>query len=149
MNGTKEFLYNFVGSLLRFTLVLGITATVLVIVFGQPAIIKTSLKSNSAYSRYVPSLIEENKKLPQNADNSILKDPAIIQILTNSFPSADLEQKTEVFIDSIYNWLRGDTKTLVFTIDFTANKRTFADDLASYAFVRFTSLPICKQNPPA
>ena len=128
---------------------LGITVTVLFIVFGQLAIIKTSLKSNCAYSRYVSSLIEGNKKLPQNADNSILKDPAIIQILTNSFSSADLEQKTEVFIDSIYYWLRGDTKTLAFTIAFTANKRTFADGFASYAFVRFTSLPICKQKPPA
>jgi len=148
MNAVKTFLYNLVGSLLRLTLVFGITATVLVIVFGQPTTIKRSLLNNQAYSRYVPSLIEENKKLPQNAENSILQDPAIIQILNSSFPAKDLQIKTELFISSIYSWLQGDTKTLTFTIDFTGNKRKFADGLANYAFVRFESLPVCKVNPP-
>ena len=147
MDSVKAFLYSLAGSLLRLTLVFGITATVLVVIFGQPTTIKNSLQSNSAYSRYVPSLIEENKKLPQNADNTVLKDPAITQILTESFPSSDLKAKTETFIHGIYSWLQGDTKTLVFTIDFTANKRMFADRLANYAFVRFASLPVCKQNP--
>lgn len=147
MNAVKGFLYNLIGSLLRLTLVLGITATVFVVVLGKPSTIESSLQANSAYSRYVPSLIAENKKLPQNADNPILKDPALTQILTDSFSSSDLKNKTEHFIDSIYNWLQGDTETLVFTIDFTANKRKFADSLANYAFVRFAALPICKQNP--
>lgn len=147
MNSIKGFLYNLAGSLLRLTLVFGITATVFVVIFGQPATIKRSLITNNAYSRYVPSLIEENKKLPQNADNIALKDPAITQILQDSFPAGDLKTKTEQFTDSIYAWLRGDTKKLVFTIDFTANKRMFADRMANYAFVRFTSLPVCKQNP--
>lgn len=146
MNATKGFLYNLAGTLLRLTLVFGITATVFVVVFGQPTTIKRSLVTNNAYSRYVPSLIEENKKLPQNADNIALKDPAITQILTDSFPASDLQAKTELFTDSIYAWLQGETKTLTFTIDFSTNKRMFADRLANYAFVRFASLPFCKQN---
>lgn len=147
MNVAKSILYNLVSSLLRLTLVFGITATVLIAVFGQPAIIKNSLQTNSAYSRYVPSLIAENKKIPQNADNIALKDPAITQILTDSFAPTDLKDKTETFIDSVYAWLRGDTNTLSFTIDFTSNKRNFADGLANHAFVRFSALPICKINP--
>ena len=122
-------------------------ASVLVVVFGSPNTIKMYLQNNRAYARYVPSLIEENKKLQQNSNNIALQDPAITQLLTDSFKSADLQNKTEYFLDRIYAWLSGDAPNLTFTIDFTANKRFFADKLAEYAFTRFSALPVCKVNP--
>lgn len=143
----KNILYVLSGILLRLVLFFGITATVVLIVFGSPATLKTTLQTSNAYSKFVPSLIESSKKNPKPGSNLNLEDPEIVEIFTDSFTGRDLQKKTEAVIDSAYGWLNGQTSSLQFKIDFTKNKRQFARALTDYAFNRLEALPVCKLPP--
>lgn len=147
LRSIKSILYVLSGSLLRLVLFFGITATVLLIIFGRPNALKTTLQTSNAYSRLVPSLIETSKKNGQNNGTLSFDDPVIAEIFTKSFPPADIKKNTELFIDSVYSWLNNKTDTLQFTIDFTSNKQLFARELANYAFNKLELLPYCKQPP--
>ncbi len=143
----KNFLYIISGSLLRILLFLCITATVVLIVFGNSKTLKTIMITTNSYSRFIPSVIESSKNNPQTAKSLPFDDPKITQIFTDSFSSNDLKNKTETFIDSTYSWLNKQTPELTFKIDFTKNKQTFSRELADYAFNRLDRLPVCKSNP--
>lgn len=143
----KNILYNLSGALIRLLLFFGIIATVLLIVFGNSKVIKTTLTTSNAYSRLVPAIIEDNKKNPATQNSLPFDDPAITTIFTDSFPNRDIKKNTESVIDSVYDWLNNKSPTLKFRVDFTANKQAYAHAIANYAFKRFEALPICKILP--
>ncbi len=143
----KNILYVLSGSLFRIVLFLCITAAVLMIVFGSSKTLKTTMQTSNAYNRFVPSVIESNKKNPQTASALPYDDPKITNIFLDSFPANDLKLKTETVIDSAYSWLNKDTDKLQFRIDFTKNKHQLSQELADYAFNRLERLPMCKVNP--
>lgn len=145
--GIKNFLYVSSGYLLRLTLFFGIVAIVILILFGNSRNLKTILSSNNAYTRFVPSIIEDNKRNPQTAKALPFDDPKLIDVFTFSFPPRDLKNATETVIDSTYAWLNGQKPQLTFNVDFTENKRTYAALLTKYAFDRFEKLPVCKVVP--
>lgn len=105
------------------------------------------MQSSNAYDRFVPSIVEENKKNPQTANGLPFDDPEILNIFTRSFSARDLKYNTELVIDNTYDWLNKKTNTLEFTIDFTKNKRQFAQELTNYAFDRLEYLPFCTEPP--
>ena len=147
LRSIKNILYILSGSLLRLVLFFGITATVLLIIFGRPTTLKSTLQTSNAYSRFVPSLIEASKKSGQDGGTLSFENPDIVEIFTNSFPPQDIKSGTETFINSTYDWLTKRTPTLSFTIDFTSNKQQFAREIADYAFNKLERLPYCKQPP--
>lgn len=148
LKSIKNGLYVVSGPLLRIVIFLAITASVIVVIFGNQATLKLILQKTNSYSRFIPSVIEENvKNTPVNSAFSY-EDPEIVAVITSSFPARDLRRNTEQFIDSVYLWLNGTTEKLTFTVDFTKNKQQFAAGLADYAFNKLERLPVCKQAPP-
>lgn len=128
-----------------FNLVLLSTATVfaVVLVFGSPDQIKTSLNDSQIYDKFVSGLVDSLKP-PKDADITIVVDePAITQAANAAFSAKDIQRHTESIIDSLYRWLEGDTPDLDFKIDLTSNIQVFADNLQASATSHIDSLPLC------
>jgi hypothetical protein len=147
MKALRRVLFVLTGYLLRFVLLATISVTVLLGVVGTSGRTKKIIVQTNAYKRFVPSVIETNKTSKQVGNTIPWSDPIIFNTFNDSFPARDLQYNSELFIDSIYTWLGGTTKTIDFKIDFTRNKAQLAEGLSNYAFTRLKSLPLCKKIP--
>ena len=148
MKTFRRILFVVTGYLLRFTLLATISVAVLLGVVGNSKDIKKIMVATNAYARFVPSVIETNKANKQTAESIPYDDPHIYNTFVESFPARDLQYNAELFIDSVYAWLGGATKTIDFKVDFTRNKTLLAEGLSTDAFARLKTLPLCK-TPPA
>lgn len=121
-----------------------ITMSAAVIVLGRPGQIENALIEANSYQSFIDDVIAANKQ-NQTETTIPFDDPEVVRIINDSFPSEDIRQATENLIDAVYQWLNGDKNTIDFTIDFTKNKQTLANELSSYAFNRLAGLSECGQ----
>jgi hypothetical protein len=134
------------GSLLRISIYATVTITALVLVFGNAATVKSVIREQKTYDRFVPALIDASKN--NTGKSSIpLDDPIIQNLINQSFPPKQLQTATENVINGTYNWLVGKTILLKFEVDFTSSKETLAFGLTNYAFQKLENQPACKVQP--
>jgi len=132
--------------LLRFLLYTTATLTVLTIVLASPGRIKHAITASGAYQRFVPSIIESNQN-SKEASSIPLKDEKVVAIINDAFAPYDLEQKSEIVIDSVFSWLNGSSPAASFRVDFTDNKDKMGDKLSEYAFTSLAFKDLCEVQP--
>ncbi len=135
------------GYLLRIVLFGAIACTVFVNILGNSQHLKATIFDTRAYQRFIPSIIETNKANNQSNDGIPYGDSQISYLFADSFPSRDLRYNTELFIDGVYSWLKGETPLIMFRADFTRNRAQLASGLSDFAFKRLDKLPRCKTPP--
>lgn len=111
----------------------------------NPDNIKTALNDNNVYQEIIPAVLDSaefNEATAQSGDLPI-KEPWVREAIQKAFPKADLEQKSDAIIDGTFNWLEGETDRPQFTIDLTANKQQFGQEVGAYAQNRLAGLPRC------
>lgn len=118
-------------------------------VFGTPDALKSSLRDSGIYNSIVGDALEKAQKdegQQGTSDEIPISRPEVRKIITDAFPPSFMQTQTEGLLDSTYNWLQGDTKTLVFKLDLTDSKTRLANGVHDYVAARLASLPVCTAN---
>ena len=147
MKSQKYILQQIAFNVFRLSLYGLATIIALCIVFTRPENIKQAFIYTNAYTRFVPSSIQQAVKLNQSAASAPMKDTTVQEIIIGSFPSTTLRIETEKVINSTYAWLNGLTPKPDFVVDFSSNINQTANNLSAYAIERLQLQPICKINP--
>lgn len=107
--------------------------------------ITKTLRDENTYSKVVPAVLSSAASNPGNLSlNQLpLQAPWVRTAAETAFPPNDLEQKSEVVINSTFAWLEGKSATPEFTIDFTQNKQRFGEELGKNLEQRLNALPVC------
>jgi len=136
------------GFTFRTVLFFGLTIFALVMVLGNRDTFKNALLQADSYNRFSQSVIDSGKSQGVNDPNAIpLADPQIQSIIKQSLDSRTLQSISESAIDSTYDWLEGDTKTIEFNADLSKNKDFLATGISNYAVERLVNLPVCTETP--
>lgn len=109
----------------------------------NPDPIKDALKEEDVYSNIVPAALETTANTNVSTAQIPLKEPWVRAAAEKAFPASDLEQKTTTVIDGTFAWLDGTTQKPEFSIDLSANKQAFAQEVGNYAQTRYETLPVC------
>lgn len=134
------------GSAFRFVLFFGVTIVCFSLVFVNPSSLKQTLRDSGIYDSLTEAVVEDTAK--QNPTSTIpLDDPQIKQIIKASFTPASLQRGAETVIDGTFSWLEGETKTPVFNVDFSGERKIMSDNIASYAFGKLAQKPACFAIP--
>jgi hypothetical protein len=94
-----------------FKILLLFTATVMaiVVVFGNPKPLKTSLSDSKVYDTLVENALKSmespNKPKEGQGDGISLAQPEVKQAVKQAFTPALLQSSTEQIIDGVYRWL--------------------------------------------
>ncbi|MEI6237522.1 MAG: hypothetical protein WCP03_02905 [Candidatus Saccharibacteria bacterium] len=147
MNTNKYFVQQIALNVFRLTLYGLVTVFALCFVFTTSKNIEKAFVTTKAYQKFIPISIEAAVKLNQNSNQAPIKDPAVQQIIKDSFPAEKLQAETEEIIHSTYAWLYGEKAKPEFVADFSENINLFADKLSAYGMTRLRSLPICEVSP--
>ncbi len=141
MRGLKILLVALAGILFQ----LGVVAVVLSVIFLQilatPEPLKSSIQEAGVYEAVVEDIRSQlDGQLAQNLNN----DGAIVQQATEqAFSQELLRTEVEQAIDTSYEWLRGETDTLSFTLDFTDARVAFAETLGDNTRAQLADVPTC------
>lgn len=130
----------------KILLLLTAFATSVILVFGNSAVVKQSLKDSGIYSAFVDNIIESAQQEATRGGDSgdlDLSQPGIKDAVQKSFSPSVLQSSAEQFIDGTYRWLDGTVATPDFKIDLTGVKASLATNLGDFGATRFTSLPAC------
>ncbi len=141
----RIFLY-ICGSAFRFVLFFGVTIVCFSHVFINQNSLKQTINESGIYDSFVQSVVQDSAK--QNPNVSIpLDDPQVKKIIQEAFPAASLQRNTEKIIDGTFMWLKGQTKTPEFSVDFSSERQIMANNIAGYAFEQLTQKPTCFAVP--
>jgi hypothetical protein len=117
------------------------------LIYTDRSYVSRVLDKNSAFERFVPSLLETNKNQSITAAGTItLSDPEIQKIINDAFPSDELKNHANTVINAMYDWLEQKQPNLNFSVDLTASKQRLAEGLAEYAVNRLKSQPYCTES---
>lgn len=149
MNALKKFLLIVFSFIFRSSLFFGLTILATVLVFTDSDNIKKAIDDTGSYDKFASSVIESAKKSysTDNSDSLPINEPDIQEGLKKALNSDSLKQSSSVVIGGIYDWLENKTEDIDFKLDFTNNKKIFAESSADYAVKRLTSLPACDTSP--
>ena len=142
----KRFVLLISANLIRILLYTTATIFVVWLVFSDPARIKHDIKQSGAYEKFVPSIIDANKA-PNSSSTIPLDDQDVVDIINKAFPPRDLERKTNIVVDGVYAWLKGNEENVKFSVDFSKNKSYLGDELSRLAFERIAFMDLCSQQP--
>lgn len=147
MKSNKYLAQIVIFNIFRFSLYLLVTIVAVFVVFSNATGVKQAFVHTKAYERFVPLTLDAAIKANQNSNSAPIKDPAVQQIIKDSFPASKLKLETENVIDSVYAWLYGVVPKPEFKADFSHNIEQMANGLSAYAINRLKSQPICNENP--
>jgi hypothetical protein len=127
-----------VGLLFLLALDIGITRTA-----THPKIVKGVLANSGLYDSLVPNLLKQQGSIQTVVGDISTNDPLVQQAAAKALTPAEVQKKSEAAIDSIYAWLDGKTPQPDFSLSFTPDKKTLADNLAAEVQARLNTLPAC------
>jgi hypothetical protein len=113
---------------------------------GQPKKVETMLSQSKLYDHFVAYTADQAKKSAGDSDQSgavSLSDAAVQAAAKSAFSPQLIQQGVNAFLDSNYAWLQGKTATPNFTIDLSAQKQTFAQQVGQYVKTYTAGLPVC------
>jgi hypothetical protein len=132
------------SQLFKFSIVFLVLTTALVVVFGTPDRLKSSLKDSGLFDSAVDTVLDESQKDQSNKNDEVpLDDPGVRQAVKTAFPADFLEQTSGQFIDGIYGWLQGTTETPQYELNLSDSKKRLASAVGDAAVKRVKSLPNC------
>lgn len=143
MNILKSLLRGLLAFLFKVSLVLLIIIWPIVMVFGNSAQLKSSLKTSNIYNTAVDNLISNINKDNKDGSDNPFNDPAVQQAAKQALSPAFLEKSSESIIDGVYGWLSGKTDQPTFSIDASGVKDQFTKAVGDYAVARAKTLPAC------
>ncbi len=124
----------------------GATNTSLDVALDHPAKLETWLTQSGLYTDFVKLVVTQaGTAASGNLSTSgvSFNDAAVRQIAESVFSPPILQQYVSTFLDANYSWLEGKTSTPNFTINLTASKEAFAQQVGQYVTNHLSSLPIC------
>jgi hypothetical protein len=140
----KRFLLGLTSSAFKILLLSTALVAAIVLVFGNPTQLKSSLDESKAYDTLVDNILKASQKQMNEQGNDLPLDrPEIRQAATSAFSPELLQKSAEQIIDGSYGWLNGSSPTPTFRIDLSSAKQQFAQALGDYAANRVQSLPPC------
>lgn len=131
---------------LLLALVGGALATGFNLAFSQPDRVKNWLRESKIYDHFVGYAVTEAQKTAGDNEPTgavSLNDVAVQQAAQSAFPPRLVQDSVNTFLDSNYAWLQGKTDTPAFTIDLTAAKQSFAEQVGQYVRTYSAGLPAC------
>lgn len=137
VRGSTSQLFKIVIALLALT-------TAMVIVFGNPNTLKTSLKQSNIFEAAVENVIQESQKESKSSKDDVpLEDPRVQTAIKNVFSGEFLETQSDNVIDGIYTWLDGKSDTPTFNLDLDDAKTKLANSIGDAAVAHVKSLKAC------
>lgn len=113
-------------------------------ILNNPGVVKESLDKSGLYSSSATSLLSTiSSQTDLNTANLDWDDPAVKRALAKAFPPSMIESQSDTAIDSIYDWTKGESERLSFTLDFSEAKNNFATYISEYIRDRVNGLPAC------
>ncbi|OGL38172.1 hypothetical protein A3B63_01535 [Candidatus Saccharibacteria bacterium RIFCSPLOWO2_01_FULL_49_22] len=109
--------------------------------------IKSIIAKSDIYKSVVPSLLDEAGQISAGGEEVPLNDDVVRQAALATFTPEFIQQNTEAVIDSVYEWLNGETPLPDINVDLTATKADFAANVAAAVEAKLTSLPPCTNLP--
>jgi hypothetical protein len=128
----------FLGLLFVLALDVGVTQT-----FGNSDNVKKVLAKSGLYNSLVPNLLKQQGNIETAAGTIPTTDPLVQQAATKALTPAEVQQKSEAAIDSIYAWLDSKTAQPDFSLSFTPSKAALADSLANSVQAKLSTVPAC------
>jgi hypothetical protein len=112
--------------------------------FAQPHTVKNWLANSGVYG----GIVEEVSKLAtiqQKQENSLVQITSddITGVAKDSFPVSSIKNDSENVIDGFYGWLKGNTSSPEFSVDFTSRQAAFAREMTDKLAVKINALPAC------
>lgn len=111
----------------------------------RPENIKNWLSKSGVYAA-APDVVVNNLTKNQSTDSGdnfsfsdVLAQRAVKKALSVNF----LQNSTNQIVDGTFHWLDGETPQPDFSVDVSAAKQTFIDELANAIRARYVALPVC------
>ena len=143
MNGLKTFGRVSASGLFKLSLLLFAAFLPLVLIFGTPNKLKSTLKASGIYDIVVDKALDSAAK-NAGQDNSLpIDDPAVRTALKKALPPSQIQTWVEQLIDGTYGWLNSNDANPTFKLDFSGTKQNISDALGDYAVQRAQTLPTC------
>lgn len=133
-------------STLLLVVLLGIVgATTLTTYLSKPDHIESWLQSSNLYGHFVDGVIQQSKQSTGGQDSSTvsLSDTAVQEAAHSAFSTDVIQKDVNTFLDANYDWISGKTAAPEFTIDLTAQKQQFANQVGQYVTSYLKNLPVC------
>jgi len=125
------------------------SSTSVIKVATSPEKVKTILASSGIYETVVPGLLDEAGQISSGGEQVQLGNAVVRQAAEKTFTPAFVKQNTELVLDSIYNWLDGQTPLPDFNIDLSATRAGFAANVADDVEAQLAALPACPAGTKA
>ncbi len=135
----------FFGRLLAILLLqLAIIWLVLSVVFLQVLATPEPIKQSLSEAGFYQVLVSEVSEHLVEQSDKLRGDVAAVRAAVDDAIDADVVQRqVEQAIDSTYDWLRGDSETLAFALDFDNARTTFVESLGDNMAEQLRGLPAC------
>src|SRR3990167_5388316 len=112
-------------------------------VVGEPEPVKQILRDSGIYSSVISGQLDQvNKSVASNSEVS-LTTPTVKEAAEKTITPQYLQTNVEKIIDSVYEWLKGNTPKPDFQVDLRDAKSSFANFLGQAAEARAVTLPPC------
>lgn len=131
----------FILTLLLLALTFSVAAS-----FSKPEKLQSWLSQSHIYDHFIDNIASQSdKSVTKGKDDSGngLSDPAVKAAAQKAFTPELIEENVNIFINSNYDWLKGETASPNFKIDLTDAKKTFAQQVGLYIQSKLLSLPAC------
>jgi len=111
----------------------------------HPAKIETLLSQSKLYDAFINNALKQAQQSDSTgaAGSISLDNPTVQQAARAAFTPQLLQNDVNTFLTSNYAWLEGKTSKPAFTIDLTAPKQNFANQVGKDVETRLASLPVC------
>lgn len=114
--------------------------------FSSPNHLKTWVEQSDFYDSVISKGVDDTTSALGNASLSSQLDPVVKQNLSGVLTKAQFNNYISNIIDSNYAWLKGQTNSPNFSIDFSNQKAAFANNLGSYVESEYEHLPSCSSS---
>ncbi len=114
--------------------------------FSHPDKLESWLSQSKLYDHFVATVADETQKSASGGSQpgaAPTDNAAITQAIQAAFTPQLLQGYVKTFLNGNYAWLEGKTATPAYTIDLTAAKQSFAENIGKYIETRLASLPVC------
>jgi hypothetical protein len=136
--------YLLCANLLRLCLIFFPLLTAGVVLFGTSSHLKTAIQDSGIYNNFVGAVLDKSVKTSNDPSSAkLLADKGIQEVAKQTFTPGVLQQKSEQFIDSTYNWMDGTSPHLAVNINLTEERQALLTNLAAYGQQRASQLPAC------
>lgn len=116
---------------------------------------KAWISNSGIYQTALTNAIDNDQAVTQQVENAAIPLDTLKAALNQTFPPRYVQARTEKVINSTYDWLDGNARSISFEINTTDKKEAFIANLSDLLEPQVTALPQCASlaafdpgNPP-